>query len=557
MRQVLVRIGILVVAALAIASCGGGGGDSGGDDQPVAVEINAIDKTITEPLDMVTISGSGFNPSGALTVNFFGDGGFNVAVPVLEATSTSIQVIVPPFIDMTSGNYQSGTVGISVQQTSSGSTMTSNIIEGLEIASLPSLTLSHGDVTANVAGFLEISLSNTINQLSELESLPGSHIDTQALRSRLESIRLQCGQLKTMVRNAIADPDQTESIGTINDTPVRLDETSLQLADLMMVAILNSVLSQLQQASPASTLNRNNLATVETMLSPANFSSDCEVNPQLCGATGQPVLTVLNTRTGEETAVTQYHYAMALPGASQIWSNLTKWFAATTATVGAIAVTTGTGGLSLVAVAAITQVNVVAMSTQFGLDAARLTADADDKEAAKDLLEDFNGTLTYMRDTVLSPFISAFSQNAGIAYDLITGWWSVAEDNIPDYLLQLEDFLDTPPPTGNVSGYWSGTINNPNLGISGCAGGQSYFGISLNENVDHTLSGSYGSVSISGTRNDYALSINAGTSYGNRSYTWSWDGDDALTGSVAYFCWSLETGALLGEGTGTFNVNRQ
>ena len=556
MRQVSVWIVILVVAALTIASCGGGGGDSGGNDQPEAVEINAIDKTTTEPFDMVTISGSGFNPSGALTVNFFGAGGFNVAVPVLEATSTSIQVIVPPFIDMTSGNCQSGTVGISVGQTSAGSTMTSNIIEGLEIAALPALILSPGDVTANVAGFLEMSLTNTIDHLSELESMPGSHIDTQELRSQLESIRLQYGDIKTMVRNAIADPDQADSIGTINDTPIRLDETSLQLADQMMVAILNGVLSQLQQASPASRLNQNGHTTLDTMLSPANLSAECEVNPQLCGSTGQPVLTVLNTRTGEVSAVTQYNYAMALPGASQIWNNITKVFAATTATLGAIAVTTGTGGLPLVAVAAITQVNVVAMSTQFGLDAARLTADADDKEAAKDLLDDFNGTLTYMRDTVLSPFISAFSQNAGIGYDLITGWWSAAEDNIPDVLFQLEDFLDTPPPSGNVTGYWSGTINNPNLGISGCAGGQSYFSISLNEYVDHTLSGSYGSVSISGTRNDYALSINASTSYGNRSYNWSWDGDDALTGSVAYFCWSLETGALLGEGTGTFNVTR-
>jgi pimeloyl-ACP methyl ester carboxylesterase len=112
-----------------------------------------------------------------------------------------------------------------------------------------------------------------------------------------------------------------------------------------------------------------------------------------------------------------------------------------------------------------------------------------------------------------------------------------------------------PPITGDVTGYWTGTINNPNLGIYGCNGGLSYFSISLSEDAG-SISGSYGSVSVSGNRSEYALSINADTSFGNRSYSWTWDGGDTLTGSVAYYCWSDDTGALLKEGSGTFTVTR-
>ncbi len=99
-------------------------------------------------------------------------------------------------------------------------------------------------------------------------------------------------------------------------------------------------------------------------------------------------------------------------------------------------------------------------------------------------------------------------------------------------------------------------MSNPSLSAYGCGGGVSYFSITLNEDAARNITGSYGSVGLSGSRNGYALSINARTRFGNRSYTWTWDGADTITGTVAYFCWSNDTGALLSEGSGTFTVTR-
>lgn len=555
----LYLIGVFAIGLMAIVASGGGGGGSGeGTTLPVAesdtIQITAIDNTNVEPLAKLTITGTGFDPSTNLTVSFFDDNDFGFDVPVLEATASSVIVAVPPYINMSTGKFETGTVNIRVLQNSTGGDLTSNTITGLQIGSLPALALTPGEVTANVAGFMELSLTDTIDRLAELDTLPTGQFNTEDLRAQLEDLRLKYGQLKALVRNAITDPDQAEDIGMINGVPISLDEESLRAADQLMVAVINETLSQLQFTSLAAQESGEILARSSSAFARSNISSICEGNPQLCNASGEPLITVKNYRTGEETAVAQYEYAMALPGASELLGSFMTWFAATSATLGAITAAAGFT-VPLVAVAAITQVNVECMVAKYGLDAARLSADSDDKEAAKDLLDDFNGTLEYMRDSVLSPTIAAISEEAGVVYDLFTGWQPAVEDQIPALLTQLETFIDTPAPTGGVTGEWSGTVNNPNLG-TGCEGGEWYFSISLEEDASMNITGSYGSVSLTGSRSGYDLTINASTRFGDRSYTWTWDGNDTITGSVAFFCWSLDTGALLSEGSGSFSVTR-
>ncbi len=524
------------------------------DAEPDTIQITAIDNTNVEPLAKLTITGTGFDPSANLMVSFFEDNNFSFDVPVLEATASSIIVAVPPYINTSTGKFEAGTVSVRVVQNSTGGNETSNTITGLQIGALPVLTLTPGEVTANVAGFMELSLTDTIDRLAELDALPAAQFNTEDLRDQLEDLRLQYGQLKALVRNAITDPDQAGDIGTINGVAVSLDEESLRAADQLMVAMINETLSQLQFTSLAAQESGEMLARSSSVFALSNISSICEGNPQLCNASGEPLITVKNYMTGEETAVAQYEYAMALPGASELLGSFMNWFAATSATLGAL---TAAAGLTmpLVAVAAITQVNVECMVAKYGLDAARLTADSDDEEAAEDLLDDFNGTLEYLRDSVLSPTIAVISEEAGVIYDLFTGWQPALENQVPALLTQLETFIETPAPTGGVTGEWSGTINNPNLG-PGCEGGEWSFSISLEEDASMNITGSYGTVELTGSRSGYTLTINASTMFGNRSYTWTWDGHDTITGSAAFFCWSLDTGALVAEGSGTFSVTR-
>lgn len=545
-------VGIMLV--LSLGSCSGGGGGDGGDrggGQSDTIEINEFGNTNVSPLSKLTVTGTGFDPQSNLTVNFFDNNDFSIDVPVLEATTSSVIVAVPPYINISTGNFEAGTVSVRVLQNSAGGNLISNTITGLQIDSLPAITLPPGEVTANVAAFLELSLTGTINRIAELDRLPDNQFDTQNLRTQLEAIRLQYRQLKEKVRDAIANPDQAETIATINGVSISLDEESLRVADQLMVAVINEILAQLQYPSSASQQSED-ISVRSNCAAAMAFSSICVNNPELCSTAGQPLITVKNYRTGEETAVTQYHYAMALPGASEVLGDFMDFFAKTTATIGAVAFASGVT-IPIAAVAAITQVNVTCMSAKFGLDSARLTANSNDKEAAKDLLNDFNGTLEYMHDSVVSPAISAMSEKAGVAYDLLTSWKPVMALQIPEFVSQFESFLDTSTPTGNVTGSWYGTISNPYL-RTGCEGGNSYFSVTLTEDALMNITGSYGSVGFSGSRIGNTIMVTANTRFGNRSYTWTWDGSDTITGSIAYYCWSNDTGALLSEGSGAFSV---
>jgi hypothetical protein len=563
MKRLWIWMGIAVVAVLTSLSCGGGGGGDTSTTtpattptQPETVQINSMDSTNVEPLARLTITGTGFNLAATITVSFSHDD-ISLNVPVLEATTTSVTVVVPPYIDKSTGDFDTGTVSVQVTQNSASGSATSNTLSGLQIAALPALTLSPGEITANVAAFMELSLTDTINRVAELDSFPGSQNDTTNLRTQLEALRLQYSQLKDKVRNAIANPDQAETIGTINGVSITLDQESLTAADQLMAAMINEVLPQLQITSPAPQ-RAERLATSSAARKQADISSICDGNPQLCTASGEPLITVKNYHTGEETAVAQYEYAMALPGASEILGNIMNWFAATTATIGAVAVTAGVS-MPIAAVAAITEVNVTCMVAKYGLDASRLTANYNDKDAAKALLDDFNGTLAYMRDSVLSPTAAAISEKAGVVYDLIVGWQPIVSDQIPSTLTDLENYFDTNAVAPNVTGSWSGTLNNPNLGIVGCEGGQSYYSLSLTEDLSMNISGSTGFGSaLSGSRDGNLLAISANSPrFGARGpFTWTWDGSNTINGSVAYFCWSLDTGALLTEGVGTFTVTR-
>jgi hypothetical protein len=502
-----------------------------------------------EPLAALNIAGTGFNPSADLKVRFIIDDNFSFEVPVLEATSTSIIVAVPPYLDPTSGQFGSGTVSVQVVQNTSGNTIVSNTFDGLQIAALPDLTFSPGEVTGNVAAFLELSLTDTIDRLAELETLPRSQISTQDLRDQLEALKLEYGQLKDKVQKAVLNPDQADMIGTINGISLSLDQQSLETADKLMIAVINATLAQLQATAAASVQSE----ALSAARAEQDFATFCAENAEQCTAAGVPLLTVLDPRTGSETPVERYEYAITLPGASKVLNKMMNWFAAATATIGAVVAAEFT--VPIAVTAALTEINVTCMSIKYGIDAARLSANNDDIDAAKDLRDDFNSTAAYLGDSVLTPTIGAISEKAGTAYDLFEGWLPVVEGDVPYLVSDLNALSDSQTSTGDVTGSWYGSITNPYLGAD-CAGGVSYFSIDLNEDANQIVSGSYGSVSVSGSRNGYVLSISASTRFGTRNYTWTWDGSDTITGSVAYFCWSNDTGALLSEGSGTFSVAR-
>src|SRR5438105_1951918 len=108
------------------------------------VEVYNLDFRITSvsnlapvPFESLNLVGTGFNPTAAISVRFFDAKGFSVEVPVTSATSTSVTVIVPPYLDPVTQIFASGPVSLEVLQTIGPATDKSNTVPGLAIANMP------------------------------------------------------------------------------------------------------------------------------------------------------------------------------------------------------------------------------------------------------------------------------------------------------------------------------------------------------------------------------------------------------------------------------------
>jgi hypothetical protein len=400
-------------------------------------------------MTLLTITGAGFDTAATPEVSFFDDNGFELNIPVLKATSSSITVAVPPYISMSTGMFGPGTVNLRVLQDSTGSIAASNAITGFQIGAMPTLTLPLGGVTANIAGFLELTLADTENRLLDLDTSSGGLINTADLRAQLENRKLQYGQLKTKIRNAITNPGQAEIIGGINGLPITLDQTSLRISDQLMVATVNGILTQLQI-----TALQGDSSPHSTNLFPLTQATGCSQPDDQVLCHMEKTLTGYTTVDGSEQQTSQEFLQAVVPAARDRLSKIMNWFGATAATIGAIA------GLSEVAipigaVAAVTGVTVTGNIALYGMDASVLSSNSSDKDAAKRLLDDFNGSLEFTRDSVLSPTIGALSQKSGIIYDLYTGWKPIFEDKIPVFLSQVKTYIDAPTCTFFTYSDWS------------------------------------------------------------------------------------------------------
>ena len=110
-------------------------------DEPVTVGnttapplvITSLSTTSAAPLKTLNITGSGFNSAADLSVRFSDDQEFTVDVPVVDASATSVTVAVPPFVDVVTGEFASGTVNVQVVRSTGTGTRTSNAVPGFEI----------------------------------------------------------------------------------------------------------------------------------------------------------------------------------------------------------------------------------------------------------------------------------------------------------------------------------------------------------------------------------------------------------------------------------------
>ncbi len=194
--------------------------------------ITSLSTTSAAPLQSLNITGSGFNSTADLSVRFSDDQEFTVDIPVVDVSATSVTVAVPPFVDVVTGEFASGTVNVQVVQSTGGVTVTSDPIRGFQIQDLPTSLAPAGTATLSF-------LIGAVDSARQLETdISGTALDTPELTAAIAS---QITDLETLIDEITAvwlDPSRTFTLGSIGGSPIIADASDLLAVDRLVIGIL-------------------------------------------------------------------------------------------------------------------------------------------------------------------------------------------------------------------------------------------------------------------------------------------------------------------------------
>jgi len=200
------------------------------------ISITSLDKTSLQPFNLLTISGAGFDPQAALTVNFSNNSGYSVNVPPVSVAANAVVVSVPPYISASSGDFATGSVNIQISQTLRASTVTSNAFSGFQIPNLPTLPTQPGAVTlalltqqSQVARFL-------MNYFSQGD--PTVTLNTPEMNGALNVLAFGLGPLMAEISDVVQNPTHTFTLGVASGSSLTVGSSELAKADRMIVGML-------------------------------------------------------------------------------------------------------------------------------------------------------------------------------------------------------------------------------------------------------------------------------------------------------------------------------
>ncbi|HWY53044.1 MAG TPA: hypothetical protein VNZ03_01185 [Terriglobales bacterium] len=263
--------------------------------------INYLSTMQAAPFSLLTVNGSGWDPSQPVVVRFTIGGGSQVDVPALYTTATQIVVGVPPLIDLSNSTTSAGQVPLQVMQTSASATTTSNTFSGLQVVDLPVSNLPPGTtITGLIDGLVLVSKDLEV-QLAYDELASGGQASTTQLRSTLEAVIAQAAQLKTQFRALFSNPANTFPLA--NGSQLIVDQNSTVLTERILfawLARLDSVIQTGQTASAALRMRSVSQASVSIAGAPAvcSFSQSCPDQAYITPAR-PPVLQPAGTSFGD------------------------------------------------------------------------------------------------------------------------------------------------------------------------------------------------------------------------------------------------------------------
>ena len=380
------------------------------------------------PLAITGVSGSGFDTKN-MGLRFFDNRGFLVTIPAVYSTEEFMICSLPAYVNITTGEIESGVVKVQAVKDLGKFSITSNIKSDIGIGALPTLTLPAGTITSNFYASLELMLVDEIASLENMDKTSGGVINTVQLRSELESSRLLCVQMVDKIRQVMNGQIQNELAGDINGTKVYLNTTTLQILDQWLLAVVNGISPETTD-TPSGIIDIENRQTLPNLLK--IIANEQDIDDFLrCNVNGS-----------YNSNCVQNYRQQKLPAARDQLATLGKMVGYGTFAIGAgLALTVGSVPLSVVALLALP--NLMILGTMMQMDATVLSMNYDDINAAKRLLDDFTDGVKTVANGVISPVISAWKgDKSGIFYDFLTTFESELKSLGSSFVAQSLSYVE-------------------------------------------------------------------------------------------------------------------
>lgn len=233
--------------------------------------LSSLGVSSAAPFSSITLTGHGFDPANAaLSVLFIPENGAPaMVIPAYSATATTLQVIVPPVLNPTSGMLGAGMLDVSVVQVDGGIASLSNTLKGLSVTALPSVAtgLHSGAVTAAF-------LTTSVNLATLLQGIATTHSGWQTFQADLSTHIQNLDALISSINAIVANPAQSVSLSTSNGENFTLDATLLAQSDALVLAYGTQLLAfnaSVPVAQSASTSTRHATSLAQT-------SANCGLN---------------------------------------------------------------------------------------------------------------------------------------------------------------------------------------------------------------------------------------------------------------------------------------
>lgn len=216
------------------------------NNDDTTLTIKSLDKTSAEPFSTLTIIGNGFDPqNSAISVRLIPHGtGTTIVVPVASATNNQIGIVVPPFLDSTSGLFSSGIVDVQVIKVSGSLLMTSNVMPGLSIKDLPSVSSS-----VKPGAITKAYLTSGLVVLDDVKNFAATDQKLVNMFPELDSLSSDLNTLLSQIDSIINNPQQTVNLTTVNGQPFLLDSNVLAILDQLIAGYLPQFVRQIQAES--------------------------------------------------------------------------------------------------------------------------------------------------------------------------------------------------------------------------------------------------------------------------------------------------------------------